>query len=119
MFPSFLLNKVYVQKSLKNIDNGFQFTLKNVVDSGTLGGIKSLNVDGAEIPLSAISIKTPTLEKRAEEISIRSSVPLRINMEAVILIVGQPLSAGPHEVKLAINVLEAGKLEIAIKDEVS
>jgi hypothetical protein len=119
MFPSFLLKKVYVQQSLKNTETGFQFTLKNIVDSGTLGGIKSLTVDGVEIPLSAISIKTPNLEKKAEEISFRSTVPLRINMEAAIMIAGQPLSTGNHELKLAINVLEAGKLEIAIKDDIA
>ncbi len=119
MFPAFLLNKVYVQKSLKNNDHGYQFTLKNIVDSGTLGGIKSLTLDGVEVPMSAISVKTPTLEKKAEEISFRASVPLRINMEAVINVEGTALTPGKHELKLALNILEAGKIEIKISDDIA
>ena len=74
MLPSFLLNRVYVQKSLKNNDGGFEFTIKNVVDTGTLGGLVSLRVDGVEVPRAAVTVKTPLGEKRADEISPRACV---------------------------------------------
>ena len=119
MFPAFLLKKVYVTGSLKNLDGGFQFSLKNVIDTGTLGGIKALTVDWTEVALATITVKTRDLEKKAEEISFRNSIPLRINMEATFMVAGQALNAGEHEIKLAINVLEAGKIEIPIKDKVA
>jgi hypothetical protein len=119
MFPAFLLKKVYVQGSLKNIDHGFQFNLKNIIDTGTLGGIKSLTIDGVEVPLSSISVKTQAFEKKAEEINFRNSIPLRINMEAIFIVADQTLPAGEHEIKLSLNVLEAGKIDIPIKDTVA
>jgi hypothetical protein len=118
MFPAFLLNKVYIPKSLKNIPDGFEFRLKNVVDSGTLGGLKSLSVDGVEIPLAAIRVKTTAGEKRAEEISPRSYVSLRYNAEVIITVTGQPLADGKHQIKLVAVILEAGQLDFKIEDEV-
>jgi hypothetical protein len=40
MFPSYLLQKVYVKGSLKNNEDGYEFALKNIVDTGTLVGIE-------------------------------------------------------------------------------
>jgi hydroxymethylglutaryl-CoA reductase (NADPH) len=118
MFPAFLLNKVYVSKSLKNTPDGFEFTLKNVVDSGTLGGVKSLTVDGAEIPLAAIVVKTALGEKRAEEISPRNYISMRYNAEAAITVAGEPLAGGKHEIKLVVSILEAGQVELKFEDEI-
>lgn len=119
MFPAFLLKKVYVQGSLKNFDHSFRFSLKNIIDTGTLGGIKALTVDGVEVPIASISVKTQSLEKKAEEITFRTSIPLRLNMEATFIVDGQTLAPGEHELKLSINVLEAGKIDIPIKDIVA
>jgi hypothetical protein len=118
MFPMYMLNRVYVQKSLKNTESGYEFTLKNVIESGTLGGLKSLSLDGATVPLDTITLRTALGEKRADEISPRNYVPLRFNAEAAIAVTGQPLAAGQHEIKLTIVVLEAGALELKIEDEI-
>lgn len=117
MFPNYLLNKVYVQKSLKNIPAGYEFTLRNVVDSGTLSGVKALLVDGVEVPLSSVTLATSAGEHSAEAINGRASIPLRYNAEAVIRVAGQPLPAGKHDIKFAISVMEAGRIEIAFSDE--
>jgi hypothetical protein len=50
MFPSYLLQKVYLKGSLKNNEDGFEFALKNIVDTGTLVGMNPLVVDGESIP---------------------------------------------------------------------
>lgn len=118
MFPMFLLNKVYVSKSLKNTPEGFEFMLKNVIDSGTLGGIKSLSLDGAEIPLAAVTVCSAAGEKKAEEISPRSYIPLRFNAEVTIAVAGQTLGEGKHILQLAISVLEAGRVDLKIEDEI-
>jgi hypothetical protein len=118
MFPAFLLNKVYVPKSLKNNTDGFEFTLKNVIDTGTLGGVKSLTLDGADVPLASIRLRTAAGEKAAEEITSRNYVPLRFNAEVVVSIQGQPLALGKHELVFAISVMEAGRVDLKFADEV-
>ncbi len=46
MFPPFVLAKIYVKGSLKNTEKGFEFTLKNVVDSGTVVELGPITADG-------------------------------------------------------------------------
>jgi hypothetical protein len=118
MFPTFLLNKVYIPKSLKNTQDGFEFKIKNVVDAGTLGGIKSLTVDGDEIPLAAIRVKTAAGDKRVDEISPRNYISLRYNAEAAVAVTGHPLAGGSHQIKLVAVILEAGQLDLKIEDEI-
>jgi hydroxymethylglutaryl-CoA reductase (NADPH) len=116
MFPPSLLNKVYVQKSLKNTPTGFEFTLKNLVDSGTLTGIPALTVDGAVVPLESVALQTSTGEKRAGEINPRAPLPVWINAQITVRVAGQPLAEGQHQIKLALSIMEAGRLEITIDD---
>jgi len=119
MFPSYLLNKVYVPHSLKNIAGGYEFVLKNVIDSGTLSGVKALTVDGVDVPLTAITLKTPSLERKADEITYRAMLPLHFNSEAVVRVAGDPLAAGQHRLVLALNVVEAGRVDLQFEDEVA
>ena len=47
MIPSFLLAKLYVKGSLKNTATGFEFSLKNIIDSTMLIGIGPVTVGRA------------------------------------------------------------------------
>ncbi len=114
-----MLERLYVRGSLKNTEKGFEFRLKNNVDSGTISGIKSITIDGAEAPLANFSVKTPAGERCAEEISARSPLYLRYGAEMEIWVGGAPLAAGEHTIVLTIMVLEMGRMEIKIKDEVA
>jgi hypothetical protein len=44
MVPSFLFAKLYVKGSLKNTETGFEFSLKNIIDSTMLTGIGPIGV---------------------------------------------------------------------------
>ena len=118
MLPSYMLSQVYIQKSLINTPEGYEFKLKNNIDTGTLGGVISLTVDGASVPLSAITIKTAAGQRRAEEINYRNSLLVMYGSEINTSVVGQPLAVGHHEIKLVVSVLEAGRLEFTLADDV-
>lgn len=113
-----MLDRVYVRGSLQNTETGYEFKLKNNIDNGTLSGVKSLVVDGAAVELSAVTMKTTAGEKRAEEISYRTPLPLYYNSEAAVRVAGEPLAAGAHELVLTIAVYEAGTLQLKISDEI-
>jgi hypothetical protein len=116
--PQFLLNKVYVPKSLKNNAQGFELKLKNVVDTGTIGGLKSLTLDGVEVPLASITLITSAGEKRAEEITYRNAMTFRVNAELTLAISGTTLTPGTHQLVLVIAVIEVGRLELKIEDTI-
>jgi len=112
------LDRIYQRGSLRNIDGGFEFKLKNVIDSGTLSGVKLLTVDGTEVPLAKVSLKTNAGEKQAEEISYRSPMPLYYNVEAVVRVAEYTLEPGVHDLVLTISVYEAGTLQLKVNDEI-
>jgi hypothetical protein len=117
--PSSLLEKVYVKGSLKNIEGGFEFKLKNIVDSGTLGGVVSLTIDGETIPVTNIRLTAGTRQFQAQEITFRAPAPFPYGTQATIqATTEQPLSAGVHAIVLTVNVIEAGKLQIKVSDEI-
>jgi hypothetical protein len=80
--------------------------------------VKSLTVDDNSVPLAAVTFQTTAGEKRAEEISYRTPLPLYYNSEATIRIAGEPLPAGAHSLVLSIAVYEAGTLQLKINDEI-
>jgi hypothetical protein len=118
MFPSYMLEKVYVRGSLKSTEAGFSFTLKNVVEAATLGSIVSLVVDGAEIPLTDVTLVTPQGERKVTEITYRNPVPVRYNAEVTVQAAGTTLASGKHNLKIGISVLEAGRIDFKFEDEI-
>jgi chorismate synthase len=114
-----LLEKVFVRGSLKNTETGFEFKLKNVVDSGTIGGIKGLMVDGNPIPVSAITVRSPNIERKAEEITYQNPLPLNYGSEITLHASADPLAAGAHELVLTMVAIEAGKLDLKISMELA
>ena len=48
--PAFLLRRLYVKKSLRNTENGFEFELRTRLGSGSAFTLQPLTVDGVELP---------------------------------------------------------------------
>jgi len=119
MLPSYMLSQVYVQKSLKNTTDGFEFKLKNIIDTGTLGGVVSLAVDGASLPLASMTVRVGAIQRKAEEITYRNSLLVMMGAEVTVSVKGQPLAPGRHEFKLAVSILEAGRTEFTLADDVA
>ncbi len=119
MIPSYMLSHIYVKGSLKNTEGGFEFTLKNTVDSGTIIGIGPLTVDDEGCPPEALSITTRQGQKRGDEISGRAPVYLPYGTEAHITVAGKALTPGEHRVVLAVLTSEAGRLQIEFRDAIS
>jgi hypothetical protein len=119
MIPSYMLSHIYVKGSLKNTEGGFEFTLKNTVDSGTIIGIGPLTVDDEGCSPASLSITTRQGQKRGDEISGRAPVYLPYGTEARITVTGKTLAPGEHCIVLAVLTSEAGRLQIEFKDAIS
>ena len=109
-----LLEKVFVKGSLKNTETGFEFKVKNVVDSGTMGGLKGLSVDGNPIPTSSITVRSAYGERKADDITYQNPLPLNYGSEITVHAVGEPLAAGAHQLVLTMVAIEAGRLDLKI-----
>jgi hypothetical protein len=61
VIPSFLLAKLYVKGSLKNTETGFEFALKNIIDSTMLIGIGPVTVGTRDYDSAAITLTVADL----------------------------------------------------------
>ena len=119
MFPSSLLAKVFVKGSLRNTENGFEFKLKNIIDSGTLIGLGSLSVDAATYPPAAMMIKVGEKEARGDTIARTAPFPVRAFSEINIKVEGAPLEAGVHKMVVLIYTREVGRLQFTVDEPVA
>jgi hypothetical protein len=118
MFPSYLLQKVYQKGSLKNNEDGFEFALKNIVDSGTLVGVNPLVVDGESIPPAMVRLAQGDKEIFGNQVTSRTPVSIPVNTQTRIRIKRNPLPPGPHEITVSLVTREIGLVKFKITDSI-
>ncbi len=116
MFPSSLLAKLFLKGTLKNTPNGFEFKMKNIIDSGTLIGIGPLVVDAVTYQPSAMVIKVGENELRGDAISRTDSLPVKAFLEINIRVEGASLEAGAHKMTILLYTREAGRLQFTVNE---
>ena len=118
MFPSYVLENLYVKKSLRNNPEGFELKLKNNIESGTITGLGPILVDGESYSIDKVTLKVKDKEIKVDQISSSSPLTVYVLSEIVIKVRGNPLSSGEHQVGFAIHTQEAGQLQFSITDEI-
>jgi hypothetical protein len=116
MFPPAELNKLYIAGSLKNIENGFEFSIQNMIDSASFKGLGPLLLDGQEIPLQNVTAQAGEQVLDAGAISDQNRLTIYYGAILTIRVRGQSLSAGEHIVKIAASSVEIGKVKFEIKE---
>ena len=119
MIPSFLLAKLYVQGSLKNTDTGFEFALKNIIDSTLLIGIGPINVGEKSYEGETITLAVGDKNVNGAELSRNRGVPVRMGVLLKISIAGDTLAAGAQKVSVVATTSEIGKIKFEINDNVT
>jgi hypothetical protein len=119
MIPSFLLAKLYVKGSLKNTGSGFEFSLKNIIDSTMLIGIGPINVGEKIYEGEAICMTVGDKSVSGAELSRANSIPVRMGVPLKVTIVGEPLAAGPQKITVAATTSDIGKIKFDINDTVA
>jgi hydroxymethylglutaryl-CoA reductase (NADPH) len=119
MFPSALLSKLFVKGSLKNIEGGFEFKIKNIIDGATLVGMGALGVDTESLAPANFSLVIGEKEMPAISISRENPLPVKAFVEVRIVVKGAPLSAGAHKINVVIMTREAGRLQFAVTETVA
>ena len=116
MFPPSVLAKLYVKGSLKNIENGFQFDLKNVVDSGTLIEISPVTVDSKPYEAASITVVTSREQRPGDQVTRTNPLPVYLGMLFTLGIKGEPLGPGEHSFNVSVLTREIGRIKFDFKD---
>ncbi len=117
--PSLLLAKLYVKGSLHNEDEGFEFTMRNVLAPGTAIKFVGLHVDGKEYPPEDVFLLLNGIDKlEAVDVSSQAPFSLSLGREVVVKVRGERLSAGRHEIMLGFLTKEVGELKVPVRDTI-
>ncbi len=116
--PGFLLKKLYVKKSLKNTDDGFEFELNNVLADATIVEPLTITVDKEEIPQGNVKIVFDGNEINSSEISSNNPIPFKVKTRITVRVLGKKLEPGKHSIELKTKAKEYGELKFTFKDEV-
>jgi hypothetical protein len=110
--PGFLLRRLYVKGSLRNVDGGFAFDLKNSLGSGYAEQVMPISVDGEELP---IAVTTFTVD--GESVPFSDVSPER-PFSLAMAVDGRRLDEGKHKIGIGFVVTGMGKLQFDVTDAV-
>lgn len=119
MFPAFILAKLYVKGSLKNTPTGFEFTLKNIIDSTLLIGIGPITVGDKTYEGECLTMAVPEKTVNGAEISSKNSIPARMGIPIVVNIAGAQLIPGQNKIGVAATTSDIGVIRFEINDSVA
>lgn len=116
--PTFLLRKLYVKGSLENVEDGFQFKLKNSISNATAVAMEPLKVNGNEYPLDMTIIESGDESVEIDKISSENTFPIQVGVEFTLRVKGDQLPEGEHTIDISLTTKEVGKLAFDIKDSI-
>ncbi|MGB9828248.1 hypothetical protein IMZ38_04915 [Thermosphaera chiliense] len=117
--PAIILRRLYVKKSLKNNETGFQFSLKNVLADASLSKPLEITIDDKPVPLDKITLESDSKTILNKDISDTNPVDFALNTLVTIRIEGIRLEPGEHKIVISAVSKEYGPIKFDIKDVVS
>jgi hypothetical protein len=119
MFPPFILAKLYVKGSLKNTETGFEFSLKNIIDSTMLSGIGPIVVGDKSYEGAAIKMALGDREWPGDQINKTNLVPVRMGVPLRVVVQGDALPAGEVKISVTATTSDIGKIKFDVKDKIA
>lgn len=115
--PSMLLRQLYTNNSLKNVDGGVQFTLKNRLSDAEFGELTYLKFDGIDVSLDKVSVDlgdgsfVPAAKVRDVSFPLRKVLNLRAD-------IGN-LEHGKYKITIAFRAKPFGALKFEVEDAIA
>jgi hypothetical protein len=119
MFMSPLLAKLYVKGSLKNNDAGFEFRIKNIIDSATLVAFGPIQVDQTAYGAEALTLTQGGVQTKGSGVSAAAPIAIRAFQDTLIGVISAPLPAGPHRITVEALTKEVGKIKFNVNESIA
>ena len=117
--PPALLRRLYLQGSLRNRHDGFEFTLRNRLAPSTLLGLGPLTVNSRKYEGDNLLLHTRKSTRSVERVTPEYPFDWPINADITLIGVGQPLTAGSHALTIEMRLRETGKTTLTIEDKLA
>jgi hydroxymethylglutaryl-CoA reductase (NADPH) len=118
--PSMLLRQLYTFNTLKNVENGVQFSIKNRLTDVEFSELKSISIDGVEIPNSKITFDLGDGNVViATAISEQNTIPFPLKKSVLVTCAIEKLSNGKHKIEIAVKAKGYGSLKFDVEDAIA
>jgi len=115
--PSMLLRQLYTNSSLKNTNNGVQFSLKNRLSDGEFSEIVGIKFDDREIPINKISVDLGdgnfVPAENVRDVSFPLKKVLHVNAD-----IGN-FEPGKYKIHIAFKSKPFGNLKFEVEDAIA
>jgi hypothetical protein len=119
MIPSFFLAKLYVNGSLKNLESGYEFSLKNIINSTWMTGIDPFLAGSSTYGGGVITMFVGEQTSKGSELSTGNKVPVRMGVPITVRVAGENLPEGQQKFSVTATTSEIGRIKFEISDSVS
>ncbi|MDT8273834.1 MAG: hydroxymethylglutaryl-CoA reductase, partial [Desulfomonilia bacterium] len=113
------LKKIYSAGSLRNLEDGVMFCIKNPMKDAYLTGINGITINGIEVPLDGVVVRSNGSRSRACEIGELCTIPFPMGEDVDVQVpMGALTKNRDHEIILSFTTDLYGTLELETRDTV-
>lgn len=117
IIPEFLIKRVYKKGSLKEIEDGVCFDLKNVLGPGFISGFSFVKVNDAVFESAKVKFVTQGVEIPAETVTEANPLGFRLGQEGTLILKGAKcLKDGINQIIIELMNPEAGIVKFSLSD---
>ena len=114
-----ILKKIYCIGSLKNVEGGVSFTLRNPMKDGFITGVWSVSLNNVEMPLEGVELSANGTRLGASQIDQDRPVPFPMGQDVHFFVGSTSLARNTeHVVKVSCETVPYGVLELEATDQV-
>ena len=118
--PSMVLKQLYTFGSLKNLEDGVQFSMKNRLSDTKLTAVQRLRVSGREIPLDDVSLVLDDgTSLSPADVSPAAPVPFPLRKVVHLHVRNLTLPLGKHKIEIRFRADPFGDLNLEAEDGIS
>ncbi len=116
LIPSLILKQLYTFGSLKNTEEGVQFTLKNRLSDATFTELSGLNISGKNIPLDKIKLDLGDgVRISPAELNSGSGIGFPLRKTIDVIAETDHLQEGKHSLEVKFRAKPFGKLTLKVE----
>jgi hydroxymethylglutaryl-CoA reductase (NADPH) len=114
-----ILKKIYSIGSLKNVEDGVSFVIKNPMKDGLITGIYGICINGLEIPLDDVVMRNNGTRLKASEIDTNQPLPFPMGMDVEFHARAIALAKNiDHQITISCHTDPYGSFDLEATDSV-
>ena len=115
--PEFLIKRIYQKGSLKKLDDGASFNLKNVLGPGFISGFNYVKINDVTYEPKDVKFVMNGEEYIGTEVSEENPVAFRLGQSGTLIMSGAPsITDGVNKIVIEALNPEAGVVKLSVED---